>query len=497
MDEALELFSLSGEEILIVMADGEYIGALSRRSLFNAKRYGLKVNLSEIAEEIPSGETFPGLEVLRNPLGAFLVLKETPKSLITLKEGPLLQEGLFKKETVKLKGELKTFAQILCEISSELGVSAYFVGGVVRDLILNRPCFDIDVVITRKVQKFAEKFARALQGEIIKKSLFGTFKIKAGAYIFDIAQMRWEYYEAPARLPRIAPGPLRLDLFRRDFTVNALALCPVTGQIVDFYGGVADIFSQKLRVLHVLSFIDDPTRIFRAARYATRFNLELTKTTLRAIDLALKFETLNLLTPARLRNEFLRIFEEKEPLKAILFLKKHRILKKLFSLDPDETLFKKAFHLAEVAGLGERAEIELVALLLAGSPEEFAKLELSTKKFESYQRQRKSLEEKASWLLDPAIPVSEKVFFLEKFPKELLCASVSFLDEDFLLRCFKHYFKVSPGLSGKDLKRLGLNSGPILGKILKKIRAAKLDGQIKDGEEITFLEKELKNGFPS
>ncbi|WP_457756111.1 hypothetical protein [Thermodesulfatator indicus] len=497
IDEALNLFSLSGEDLLIVLEKGNYVGVLSRRTLTNAKRYNLQVSLSDILEEIPVGEYLPELEFLKNPLGAFLLLKNNvPQSLITLRESPIF-ENHFEKMVVEIEGDLKTLADIINETATALDISVYLVGGVVRDLVIGQPCFDIDLVVTEKAEEFAKNLARALRGKIVKKSLFGTFKIEAGDYVFDVAQARWEYYEAPAKLPKVAPGPLRQDLWRRDFTINALALYPENSLIIDLYGGLADIFARKLRVFHVLSFVEDPTRIFRAARYTTRFNLELTGTTIRALELALKLEVLNLLTPARLRNEFLRILEERDPVAPLLFLQKHKVLHQLFSLTLEENEIKSSLYLAEKAGLDIREKLELLALLYAGTPEEFAKLELSPQKFENYQKQLKILAEKRSWFFDSRVSLSEKVFFLEKFPKVILCAAASFLEEDFLLRCFKNYFKVKPGLSGEDLKKLGFKSGPLLGEMLKRLRAAKLDGQIKDGEEEIFLKKELGDGFSS
>jgi tRNA nucleotidyltransferase (CCA-adding enzyme) len=162
----------------------------------------------------------------------------------------------------------------------------YLVGGAVRDLLLGRPRGDVDVV----VEGDAGEVARRLGGDSVEHQRFATAKAALGDLDIDLASARAESYPAPGALPEVKPAGLREDLARRDFTVNAMAL-PLQGeaQLIDPHSGRADLQAGLLRVLHERSFVDDPTRALRAARYAARFGFELEPQTaelLRGADLA-------------------------------------------------------------------------------------------------------------------------------------------------------------------------------------------------------------------
>ncbi|CAN5433384.1 hypothetical protein BH20ACT15_BH20ACT15_00890 [soil metagenome] len=166
------------------------------------------------------------------------------------------------------------------------GNQVYLVGGAVRDLLLGAERADLDVV----VENDAKGLAKALGGELVEHERFSTAKVALDELDIDIARARTETYAEPGALPEIAPAAIEEDLGRRDFTINSMAV-PLTGEaeLLDSHGGLDDLRSGVLRVLHPGSFTDDPTRALRAARYAARLGLELdpeTERLLRATDLS-------------------------------------------------------------------------------------------------------------------------------------------------------------------------------------------------------------------
>lgn len=185
----------------------------------------------------------------------------------------------------------------------------YYIGGVVRDEILNRPCFDIDITLEGNAIEFCKNLN--LEGfEIIQiNDEFGTVRVKLNDEIIDIASTRNETYPQKGHLPVVKDigCDLKLDVLRRDFTINAIAKSVMTDEIIDYTGGLEDIKSKKLRVLHDMSFVDDPTRIVRALKFGVRFGFNLEEHTL---DLQTKYlENVNYdMSFKRLKKELIETF---------------------------------------------------------------------------------------------------------------------------------------------------------------------------------------------
>src|ERR687885_762604 len=188
---------------------------------------------------------------------------------------------------------------------------AYLVGGTVRDLLLRAaPRFDFDLAVLGDGEAYARALADRLDGRMTVHDRFGTATVHydGGAHV-DVATARTETYATPAALPDVAPAPtIEQDLARRDFTINAMAISLPDGELVDPFAGAQHLREQLVRVLHERSFVDDPTRIFRAARYETRLRFRMDP----------KTETLALLavpdvrrvSGARIREELFAIFDE-------------------------------------------------------------------------------------------------------------------------------------------------------------------------------------------
>ena len=204
-------------------------------------------------------------------------------------------------------------------------VPAYLVGGVVRDLLLGREVTDVDVAIEGGVEALTD-----LPGfDLEREGLFLTGRLEQADVEIDVAQTRAETYPAPGALPEVRPAPIAEDLIRRDFTVNAMAF-PLSGdrELLDPHAGLDDLRAGLLRVLHERSFVDDPTRALRAARYAARFGFELetgTERLLREADLSTVSED-------RLENELGRIAGEDDPAAALRLIVAWGVMP---SLDPE------------------------------------------------------------------------------------------------------------------------------------------------------------------
>ncbi len=256
-----------------------------------------------------------------------------------MSDGPLAASA--SPERVVIPPSVGAWLERLGRLSQERKVAAFAVGGCVRDWLLEVPTTtDLDVTVEGDGIGFAEFAARALGMTMIAHRQFGTAtlmvqpepaekkaerprrrrveRVSLPEIIrIDVASCRRESYSAPAAYPKTEPGSLRDDLFRRDFTVNAMAASidpDRFGVMVDLFGGLRDLAARQLRILHSHSFIDDPSRILRAARFAERFDFRLEPETDRLMRAALADGVLEQLNRGRLRKELDRIVEERDPL---------------------------------------------------------------------------------------------------------------------------------------------------------------------------------------
>lgn len=227
---------------------------------------------------------------------------------------------------MRLAGELRKALALLARLAADAGLPAYLVGGCVRDALLGGAVRDVDAAVEGDAGPLARALAARLGGVPEAFDRFGTarLRLKGGARL-DLARTRAEVYAKPAALPEVRPAPLAEDLRRRDFTVNAMArrLEPRgEGELIDPFGGREDLRARRLRVLHPESFREDPTRLFRAARYAGRLGLALEPGTARLLRESVRRGDPALLSRERLRQELTRILEERDPGPALGLLKR-------------------------------------------------------------------------------------------------------------------------------------------------------------------------------
>jgi tRNA nucleotidyltransferase (CCA-adding enzyme) len=330
------------------------------------------------------------------------------------------------------------------------GAPLYLVGGAVRDLLLGQSRGDVDVV----VEGDAVQVARRLGGEALEHERFSTAKATLGDLEIDLASARAESYPSPGALPEVRPAGLKEDLARRDFTVNAMAL-PLLGEaeLIDPHSGRFDLAAGLLRVLHDGSFIDDPTRALRAARYAARFDFELEPQTaelLRAADLGT-------VSGDRRAAELLRLASEPQAARGLQLAAEWGLLHLRHGADEllpavDALLEKPPWN--QVAA---RPRAMLVAALgPAGREAELAAAQ-------------------------PPRPSEGVELTRGARPEELLLARV--MGAEWLDDYLREWRNVDLEIDGADLIAAGVREGPAVGRGLQEALRRKLDGEIKDRED--------------
>jgi tRNA nucleotidyltransferase (CCA-adding enzyme) len=219
----------------------------------------------------------------------------------------------------RLPRGISSILRELGEIADEIDVNAYLVGGLVRDVILKRKNLDVDIVIEGDGIQFAKAFAEHASAKVRSYPRFGTaVVIMPDGFKLDIATARIEHYESPAAPPEVMLSSIKRDLFRRDFTMNTLAVHlnkAHYGTLVDYFGGMRDIKERSIRVLHNLSFVEDPTRILRAIRFEQRFGFKIGKLTESLIQNAIDIRCFENLSGQRFFSELRLIFMEEDPIR--------------------------------------------------------------------------------------------------------------------------------------------------------------------------------------
>jgi tRNA nucleotidyltransferase (CCA-adding enzyme) len=214
----------------------------------------------------------------------------------------------------RLAPQVRQRVETIAAVSQRYQIPVYLVGGIVRDLLLARENRDLDLVVEGDGPHFARLLAAELDGRVRVHEAFMTAVVVDREELhIDVATARSEFYRAPAALPEVQTSPLRQDLFRRDFTINALAVClgpEPSPELIDYFGGRRDLENRLLRVLHSLSFIDDPTRVLRAVRLELRLGFEISPETLHLVEVALGEGVFSRLSGSRLRDELILLLDD-------------------------------------------------------------------------------------------------------------------------------------------------------------------------------------------
>lgn len=389
--------------------------------------------------------------------------------------------------------------RLLGRVAAGVGARLYLVGGPVRDLLLGVPLVpaekethpDFDLAVEGDTRRVGTALARALGGRFVYHSRFltGTLVLPAGDRL-DLARTRTETYPQPAVLPTVRPASLETDLSRRDFTINALAfeLSPGRfGRLYDPMSGCDDILQRRVRVLHSQSFRDDPTRIFRAIRFAVRLEFEIEPTTLRHLRAAIATGLPARLTPERLLYE-LRCFCAEEHAPRMFEAALHeRLLQSGFAWRPQPGFLPGLLRLNR-----RTRDPELLFLYVLAALPDAPRFPVTREQREAARaiRQAPALRARLARakrpstiyrLLEP-IPVSALPVIAAGNSPAAARAVRTYLDRSADAR---------PLLDSRELKALGLRPGPDFGRVIEKLRAARLDGRVRTREEETAFVRRM------
>ena len=546
--EAGEILARYNLNILPVLQDGKVVGLISKQLVEKAVHHGLKgspvkeymtTEFSVVSPDTPFSRV---QAIIIGQTQSLLPVVEKDRLVGTISVGDvirILQEDMMKSEkgvsvfeSQPLYGRKKMIAKFMKErfperiydllvefgrVGDELGYSVYAVGGFVRDLLLRVENFDIDVVIEGDGIRFAEEFEKKLPCRIRTHKKFGTAIILfPNGLKVDIATARWEVYDSPAALPTVESASIKMDLYRRDFTVNTLAiqLNPNSfGELIDFFGGVKDIKEKVIRVLHNLSFVEDPTRVFRAVRFEQRFGFQIAKHTQNLMRNAVNVGFLERLSGGRVLSEIILILQEEDPLPALRRMRDFNLLHFLHPslkfAEQGQALFEQIHHVIswfDLLFLEQRYERWLVYFygfidfLKEGEIEEFCGRLSMNEKLRKRVKGGKLQADQAllqmfSWIntdrqpkrseiysvLDP-LSIESKLFMMAKTTQVMTRRYISLY--------FTQLKDTKPLLRGTDLIQMGMKSGPSIRKVLTDLLKARLDEQVVTRQdEMEYLSK--------
>ena len=472
------------QRFLPVVDDGVLAGAITRTDLLRALYYGAAPR--DVAQEENEDALITGNAFTRT------------KSVVKLMEE-------------RLNRRILTILRDMGAAADEMGFNAYAVGGFVRDLWLRRDNFDVDVVIEGDGIAFA-RYLEEKQGVKVRvHKKFGTaVVIYPDGFKVDVATARTEYYEYPGALPIIEGSTLKLDLYRRDFTINTLAI-KITprgfGTLIDFFGAIRDLKDKVIRVIQNLSFVEDPTRIFRAVRFEQRFNFQIGKQTQKLIKNAVKINVFDRLAGKRLYSELMLIFEEEHPYRIIQRLDSFGLLSVIHTgLRADKELEKLFRSIDDVVSwydllfLDERYRIRrlyLYALLnrlsIRARHEVLERLEVPKREHQALVEELDEVKDSLYRLATMKSPKQSEIYssliHLRLEALLFMMAVTTKKDTKQYLSTFISRLRMTTvQLGGKDLLQMGFEPGSRIGEMLDDLLMKRLDGRVHDREsELKYI----------
>ncbi len=537
--EVAEVMTRYSINVALVIEGEKLLGHISHQVVEKAMYHGLRnlpasdymnsefstVPLTASIEEIQEHLIMAKqriLPVMDNDRVAGVITRTDVLSLI-MEEAPL-QESSWDRRTDRAFSRTKQITSLMKErlprkiidllksfgdIADELGYNVYAVGGFIRDLLLRRPNTDIDIVVEGEGILFARRFAAKQTGVRIRThEKFGTaVVIFPDGFKVDVATARREYYESPATLPIVELSSIKLDLYRRDFSINTLAVKLNRrnfGVIIDFFGAQKDLKDRAIRVLHNLSFVEDPTRVFRAIRFETRFGFKIGKLTDSLIRNAVKINVLERLAGRRLLGELKLLLEEEHPILGITRMNEFHLLEEihpaitytpqLVELFDDIVSVLSWFDLSFLEEGYRKWLICFLGLTEPLSGQEFEslcrRLEMTRKDMNDLVRSRGRIQEILKRCnVRQKIPLSEYYDIFHDQENETLLYLMSKTRNDEVKKAVSLYFtqlrSVEIETTGHDLMRMGYPQGPIYSTILRDLLHARLNGlvQSKSDEE--------------
>ncbi|MFH1645621.1 MAG: DHHA1 domain-containing protein [Candidatus Omnitrophota bacterium] len=417
--------------------------------------------------------------------------------------------------------DIYKLVKLIGALADEKGFKVFCVGGFVRDILLGVKNFDVDIVLEEKGLQFAKTLSDRLKGALVVHRRFQTATVVFRPSIFniskldvckdikfkvDVATARKEYYEYPAALPTVIFSSIKQDLYRRDFSVNAMAVSlnkGSFGRLVDFYNGQKDLRAKKIRILHDLSFVEDPTRIFRAVRFEQRYNFAIEPHTENLIKTAVNLDMFGRTQKQRLRDEIILILSEPKPVKALVRmhelhelrfihekLKFNKHLLKMFdSIEQSCSWFELSFidkrpidkwliFFAAIVydlSLGQLKMLCEEFIFRKGDEKRLLLCKKETKKISKILQSKRSVLPSTIFKYLEGLPYEVILFIMAKTDFQVAKERIS---------CFlREHHGVKLSITGKDLKSLGISPGPNYKKFLDYILSQKIDGKIKTRDD--------------
>jgi len=405
------------------------------------------------------------------------------------------------------------FIRKVGKYADDFGINAYLVGGFVRDLFLGEKNIDLDITVEGNGMEYTRFLAKKLGATYKCFEKFKTGKIfLKNRRSIDITSARSEYYARPAALPDIKFTNLKYDLYRRDFTINAMAIQinkKKTGNFIDPFNGYGDLKNKIIRALHSRSFMDDPTRILRAIRFEKRFDFRIENRTLEMLKSALNKDVFNKVPGERLRDEVLLMMKEQKTMDILKRGQNLGMLQKIHKGVKVKNKTKKSLNRINFyvnKPVFKNIDLDCVyfmiffnALNIKDTGQIIARLKfknnwknkiINAKKYERSILRRMKYKQNHKENL-PALLCGfsrEELFYFSLIYGKYFYE----LARRFLIK----YKKIKLNVTGNDLKKIGIKQGPVYGKILKKIFYEKMSGKIKTKkQELKFVEKYLQGGW--
>jgi len=426
-----------------------------------------------------------------------------------------------KELTRTLPKKLIELIKVIGREADKSNLAVFLVGGFVRDFLLGAANYDLDIVVEGDAIRFTEQLACKIQGRVVRHKKFGTGTIvmewpkwlprARGNFKIDIASAREETYRKPAALPTVKFSSLKEDLYRRDFTINAMAVSinkKNFGFFIDFFDGKKDLKKAVIRVLHDKSFIDDPTRIFRAVRFEQRFAFKIEKRTRQLIAQAARKDMFSLTQSQRVRSELILILKEEHPEKAIFRMRElhelrfiHRALSLRRDIPVTLNKLKKCVRWYKtICDPGKKTDVWLVYFMVmleklsSGEVsevlEKFVFTRVESMKLKSY----KALAEKVVKKISARKEIKPSGIYALLKPlshEEILYVMAKVRNQQAINRIKKFFVKldnVTLKIKGHDIKKEGVDYGPRYTELFHCLLQEKLNGKIvTKKDEIKYL----------
>ncbi|EEG78287.1 CBS domain-containing protein [Dethiobacter alkaliphilus] len=539
VDKARERMLRYGHSGFPVVENGGLLGIISRRDLEKASHHGLghapvKGYMSKRPRTVPADTPVREIQqlMIEYNLGRLPVTDEgtivgivTRTDVLRNLEGtekvrcatsctfPAAGDDLTPLINSRLSKKIQSLLLLVAQKADKENVKVFAVGGFIRDLLLNIKNHDLDLVVEPAAIPFAEELNKMLGGRLTSHEKFGTASIvlPEGIHI-DLVTSRQEFYARPAALPEVEQSSLKNDLFRRDFTINTLACSlnsPGFGKLIDLFNGIGDLEKGLIRVLYNLSFVEDPLRVLRAIRFEQRFGFRLEETTLSLMENAAQTRVLEKVSKERLHDELVLALQEEKAPEILIRYFTLNIAPMIFpGIRLSDALQERLFAAREMCYWANRnwpdtevvpGNLYLAALLLEAPFQEARhicrRLRLPQKQREPILAAVEAVPRLKEKLLANALKPSELYRLFSGQPVETLLLLQADSKQSRIWESTALYWEklrhIQPHISGHDLRELGFKPGPGFQEVLSHIRAARLNGEVKNREEELAMAKKM------